>query len=166
MSEKGKKIFLAISIIVPFMAYCIYYYSMMIKNAPYKFSEFESLTFKYGLGDSLVNVYNSKAGTYTYLNTRDSLVTKRVKLNKDDLLYLHRKAADLGFWNFPREILPNKKNPRSLHYYLELKYRRKSKQMFFDASYDKNQKLQGAAKILVDEVNRTINDAESRGRKE
>ena len=164
MSDRSKRIFLALSIVVPFLAYTIYYYSIMVKNAPYKFSEFESLTFKYGPGDSLVNVYNSQTGVYTYVNNRDSLVTRRVKLNKDDLLYLHRKAADLGFWNFPEEILSSKKT-KAMHYYFEMKYERKTKHMYFDAAYDKNQKLQNAAKILTDEVNRTINDAESRGRK-
>ena len=93
MSTKSKKIFLALSIIIPFLIYCFYYYGMMVKNAPYKFSEFESLTFKYGLGDSLVNQYNSKTALYQYVNENDSLIKKKVKLSKDDLLVLHRQAA-------------------------------------------------------------------------
>ncbi|HEY1009468.1 MAG TPA: hypothetical protein VGE58_05130, partial [Daejeonella sp.] len=76
----------------------------MVKNAPYRFSDFDSITFRYGLGDSLINTYSSKTGDYQYINSRDSLVKETVKLRKDDLLYLHRKAAELGFWNFPREI--------------------------------------------------------------
>ena len=105
MTIKQKKIFLALSIIVPFLLYCFYYYGMMVKNAPYKFSEFESLTFKYGIGDSLVNQYNSKTAIYQYVNDKDSLIRKKVKLTKDDLLILHRRAAQLGFWDFPSQIV-------------------------------------------------------------
>ena len=164
MSDRSKKIFLALSIIVPVLIYCIYYYGMMIKNAPYKFSEFESITFKYGLGDSLVNQYDSKTGNYQYLNQNDSLVKTYVKLRKDDLLYLHRKAADLGFWNFPKEIVPDESAPKrnSPRYYLEFKYQRKTKQVLFDLDYNGDMKLKDAARILIEEVSRTINDAQDR----
>ena len=165
MSETGKKIFLAICIIVPFLLYCGYYYGMMIKNAPFKFTEFESIALRYGLGDSLINRYDSKTGAYQYLNERDSLIKTRVKLTKDDMLYLHRKAADLGFWNFPEVISGEGKpdyNKNSPHYYLEFKYQRKSKHIFFDTEYNDNPKIKDAARQLIDEVSRTINDAEDR----
>jgi hypothetical protein len=167
MSDRGKKIFLAVCIIVPFIVYCIYYYGIMFRNAPYKFAEFESLTFKYGLGDSLINYYDSKTGIYQYVNTRDSLVKKQVKLTKDDLLYLHRKAVDLEFWNFPEKISGEgdpgyQKN--SPHYYLEYKYKRKSKHVLFDTEYNQDPKLKDAARQLIEEVSKTINDAESRGK--
>ncbi|HEY0771965.1 MAG TPA: hypothetical protein VGD31_16680 [Sphingobacteriaceae bacterium] len=167
MSEQGKKWFLAICIAVPFLVYCVYYYGIMIKNAPYKFSEFESLTLKYGLGTDLVNQYNSKTGEYQYLNERDSLIKTKVKLTKDDLLYLHRKAADLGFWNFPEKIegRPDPKHPvNTPHYYLEYKYERKDKHMLFDLNYSDDPKLHTAAKTLIDEVSKTIIDAKQRGK--
>jgi len=166
MSNQGKKIFLALSVIVPIFLYCIYYYGIMIKNAPYKFSEFESLTFQYGLGDSLVNKFDSKSGDYQYLNQSDSLVKTHVKLRKDDLLYLHRKAADLGFWNFPQEIVPEEGagKPNSPKYILEFKYQRKTKRMIFDLDFNGDPKLKDAARILIEEVSRTINDAQDRSR--
>ena len=167
MSDKFKTWFLAICIAVPFLVYCGYYYGIMIKNAPYKFSEFESLTFKYGLGDDLVNQYNPKTGEFQYLNERDSLVKTRVKLTKDDLLYLHRKAADLGFWNWPEQIeerSEEKGTVNSPHYYIEYKYERKDKHVLFDLNYDDDPKLHTAAKTLIDEVSKTIIDAEQRGK--
>lgn len=164
MSTKSKKIFLALSIIVPFLLYCFYYYGMMIKNAPYKFSEFKSLTFKYGVGDSLVNQYNSDTRVYQYETKHDSLVKKRVKLSKDDLLYLHRKAAQLGFWDFPSEIVntAETKNPKSPHYYIEFSYHRKSKKVLFDRDYNGDPKLKDAVRRLIEEIRSTINDAEDR----
>ena len=46
MNKNLKKAFLIVSIALPFLIYCVYYYSMMIKNAPYKFSEFQSIKFE------------------------------------------------------------------------------------------------------------------------
>lgn len=163
MSNKSKKIFLALSIIIPFLIYCFYYYGMMVKNAPYKFSEFESLTFKYGLGDSLINQYNSKTAIYQYVNEQDSLIKKKVKLTKDDLLVLHRRAAQLGFWNFPSEIV-NKGEPlkNTPHYYIELTYKRKSKAVLFDLDYKGDPKLKDAVRRLIEEISNSVNDAEDR----
>src|SRR4051812_11040415 len=101
MTDRSKKIFLTICIVVPFLGYCIYYYSHMIKNAPYKFTEFDSFSIQYGPGDSLINKYDSKTGNYQYVNTHDSVIKMHLKLTRLELLYLHRKASELGFWDFP-----------------------------------------------------------------
>jgi hypothetical protein len=163
MSSKSKKIFLALSIIVPFLIYCFYYYGMMVKNAPYKFSEFESLTFKYGIGDSLENQYNSKTGLYQYVNKNDSLIKKTVRLTKDDLLVLHRRAAQLGYWNFPSEIInENTSKTQSPRYFIELRYQRKTKAVIFDLDYNGDPKLKDAVRRLIEEISNTINDAEDR----
>ncbi len=165
MSDRAKKIFLAICIITPFLLYTGYYYSIMLKNAPYRFSDFESITFRYGLGDSLINGYDSKTGSYQYLNSNDSLVKTTVKLRKDDLLYLHRKAAELGFWNFPDELQGEESPARiSPHYYIEYKYKDKTKKVLFDAAYNEEPKLRDAAKSLVTEISNMINDASDRDR--
>jgi len=82
-SKRFKQIFLGFSIALPFLIYCVYYYGMMIKNAPYKFSEFDSVVFQYGDGDSLVNKYNSKTGEYQYLNSHDSLIKERMFLHSN-----------------------------------------------------------------------------------
>lgn len=167
MSDRSKKIFLALSIAVPFMMYCVYYYGMMISDAPFKFSEFESMDFKYGEGNNLNNQYNSKTGRYQYVNNHDSLVVKTVRLNKDDLLYLHRKAAELGFWDFPTAILGDptiKANKNSLHYNIAFHYKRKSKQVLYDVAYDENPKLRDAAAQMAKEIEQRLADAEDRSK--
>ena len=169
MSDKGKKIFLLLTIVVPFLLYCVYYYSRMIKNAPYKFTEFKSIVFQYGNGDSMVNKYNSATGDYQYLNKHDSLVKKRVYLTTSDLLYLHRKAAELGLWDFPsKELstdstdLKGRKLPR---YYMEFNYKRKSKKVIFDPAYNGDYRLVDANKHLIQEILHIIADAEERQKK-
>ncbi|HEY0900117.1 MAG TPA: hypothetical protein VGD90_12335 [Sphingobacteriaceae bacterium] len=164
MNNRNKKIFLALSIAIPFLVYCFYYYGVMLKNAPYRFSDFESVTLKYGMGTNLINQYDSRTGAYQYENTRDSLVKTKVKLTKDDLLYLHRKAAELGFWNMPDVIEGADQTRPTPHYYLEFKYKEKTKTMLFDLGYMEKPKLRAAAKAIIDEVSNKINEAEDRGK--
>ena len=160
MSNRAKKIFLAITIIVPFLLYCTYYYGKMIKNAPYKFAEFEYIELKAGVGNHYEKVYNSGTQDYQYLNLSDSLVHKKLKLTKDDLLFLHRKAAELGFWDWPEKMLGKKED--SPKYYLEFAYQRKKKIIELDASYGENSKLKDAALQLIKTVESTIDEAEAR----
>ncbi|WP_374950663.1 hypothetical protein [Mucilaginibacter sp.] len=162
MSSKAKKIFLVMSIIVPFLLYCVYYYGMMVKNAPYKFSEFKSIQFEYGYGDSLLNKYDSRTGDYQFVNTRDSVIKMKLKLTKDDFLYLHRKAADLGFWDFPaKELAPTRKT-RSPRYVIQFNYQRKSKSVIFDEAYDGHEKLVDANQRLIKELQKVLEEAEAR----
>jgi hypothetical protein len=165
MSKSLKKIFLAISIALPFLIYCVYYYGMMIKNAPYKFSEFEYVVFQYGNGDSLVNKYDSRTGDYQYLNARDSLIKKHLHLRSDDFLLMHRAAADMGFWNFPAVEVNDsikKKGVVSPHYFIEFGYKRKTKKVLYDAAFDGDPKLKDANDELIKQIQKVLDDAEGR----
>jgi hypothetical protein len=159
MSNRFKKIFLALSIAIPFLLYCTYYYYIMVKNAPYKFSEIENITLKQGIGSQYDKIYSSKSQEFQYLTSRDSVVKAKVKLSKDDMLFLHRKAAELGFWDWPEKMLGDTtlKSPR---YYLEFDYQRKKKIIVIDASYDENIKLRDAALELAKTVDKAIQDAD------
>jgi hypothetical protein len=168
MSKRVKQIFLGLSIALPFLIYCVYYYGMMISNAPYKFSEFDSIIFQYGNGDSLVNKFDSKTGDYQYMNTHDSLVKTHLHLSNDDLLYLHRKAADLGFWNFPNVEENDSlkaKGINSPHYLIEYIYKRKTKKVLYDEAFDGNPKLKDANERLIKEIQNILNSAQDRERK-
>ncbi len=165
MSDRAKKIFLGICIIVPFFVYCFYYYSIMLKNAPYRFSDFEYIVLQYGTGEELVNQFDTRTGHFQYLNSQDSLVTDTIRLRKDDLLYLHRKAAELGFWNLPEDMTtqerdtPNAPAPR---FYLQFNYLEKSKEVTLDIDYPGNPKMTGTAKSVIDEVRRVMSDVQGR----
>lgn len=163
MLKGSKKLFLLACVVVPFLAYSFYYYSMVFKNAPYKFTEFQSFVFKYGKGDSLVNHYDSKTGDYQYTTKNGLLVKKKLKLSQNELLYLHRKAAELGFWDFPStelrsDTLTKGKSP---HYYMEFNYKRKSKKVLFDAAYDGDSRLVDANERMVKEIQKVLDEAET-----
>lgn len=161
MSDRFKKVFLALSILVPFMLYCVYYYSKMVKNAPFKFSEFESITLKAGLGTNYEKVYNTKSQDFQYMNLNDSLVKTKVKLSKNELLFLHRKAAELGFWDWPEKMIGDTSG-KAARYYLEYSYQRKKKVIEIDADYNENTKLRDAALQLVKTVDQSIEDAQDK----
>lgn len=163
MKASNKKIFLAATVIVPFLVYCIYYYGMMIKNAPYRFSDFQYLELKYGVGDSLVNQYNSKTGDYQYLTSAGKLVKKKLKLSNTALRYLHFKAAALGFWDFPEkelrgDTLYKHKAPK---YYIEFHYKEKAKKVWFDDAYQGPKRLVEANQELIKQIQTKLDQAES-----
>ncbi|RFZ94375.1 hypothetical protein D0C36_02125 [Mucilaginibacter conchicola] len=162
MSNRAKKIFLLLSIVVPFMLYCVYYYGMMVKNAPYKFAEFEGLKLEYGYNDSLLNKYNSETGEYQFVNRKDSVVKMHMDLSKDDLLYLHRKAAELGYWDFPTNETKKDPKERSMRYIIEFKYKRKTKRVVFDETYQGNEKLIDANQRLLKEIKKKLDENEVR----
>lgn len=168
MNQKLKITFVILCIAVPFLLYCVYYYSMMIGNAPYRFSDFQSIVFEYGNGDSLVNKWNSATKDYQYVNAHDSLVKMKIHVRNDDLLYLHRKAAELGFWNFPNveqgdsTKAGGKKTP---HYLIVFNYKHKSKKVLFDEAFDGDPKLKDANEEMIKLIEGILNTEEAREKK-
>jgi hypothetical protein len=165
MTERSKKIFLIITVVVPFLIYCVAYYRPILKNAPFRSDEFVSIQYKWGTGKTLLNTYNSATGDYQYLNSKDSLVKTNVKLRKDDIIYLHNKASDLGFWNFP-EVIANQgtdvANTAKLRYELQFNYKRISKKVIYVSDFEETPKLRDLAVQMKTLVEQTINDAEDR----
>ncbi|EDM36607.1 hypothetical protein PBAL39_25105 [Pedobacter sp. BAL39] len=165
MSTRTKKIFLFLTIVVPFLAYCVIYYRPMLRNAPFRSTDFESIVFKWGMGNQLENSYNSATGEYVYVDAKDSVVHTNVKLRKNDMLYLHGKANEIGFWNFP-EVIANKgtdlNTSKVLRYVIRFNYKTKSKEVTYLTDYTEIPKLQGLAEQMKSLVAQSINDAEER----
>ncbi len=163
MNKKIKTTFIILSIALPFLIYCVYYYSIMIKNAPYRFSDFDSIVFEYGNGDSLVNKFNSKTKDYQYLNSHDSLIRKKLHLRSDDLLILHRKAAELGFWDFPnREVNDSAQYKNAPHYLMQFNYKHKSKTVLFDEAFAGDPKLKDANEQMIKAIQDVLNTEEQK----
>jgi hypothetical protein len=168
MNKRVKTTFIILSIALPFLLYCVYYYSMMIGNAPYRFSDFQSIVFEYGNGDSLVNKWNSKTKDYQYVTEHDSLVKMKLHVRNDDLLFLHRKAAELGFWNFPNVEENDSlkaKGTKTPHYLIEFNYKHKSKKVLFDEAFNGDPKLYDANKQMILLIKQVLNTEEEREKK-
>lgn len=166
MSSRGKKIFLAITIIVPMIIYCYIYYKPIIQNAPFRKADFVSMQFSYGLKDTLENKYDSKTGVYQYVNNRDSVITKKVFLKSDDILYMHRKANEIGLWNFPDTIGQKSAKSKAVpRYDITFNYKEKSKHVVIYGDFDGNPKLLDAAVQMRKVIQETLNQAEIRSGK-
>ncbi|MGH2623446.1 MAG: hypothetical protein ACRDE7_07260, partial [Sphingobacterium sp.] len=142
------------------------YYSAMIKNAPFRFTDFESISMTYGFPDSMLNHYNSKTHEYQYLTKDGQLINDSLTLRKDDLLYLHRKAQELGFWNVDDNMTTpenqRKEGEKIPRYELTFNYKEKSKTVILDTNFPGPVKMVEAARTTVDEVLRMIASAKAR----
>lgn len=165
MSTRGKKIFLFLTVVLPFLAYCYFYYQPILKNAPFRSDEFVSFQFKWGAGNDLPNFYDSATGDYQYLNAKDSLIKTHVKLRQNDIIYMHNKANELGFWNFP-DVIANAgtdlNKSKVLRYVFIFNYKRKTKKVIYLTDYTDIPKLSTVAGQMKTLVEQSINDAEER----
>ncbi len=164
MTSRGKKIFLALSVIVPFVIYSVVYYAPIIRNAPFQEKYFVSLEYQWGTGKQLENSYNSATGEFKYLNKNDSLVTRNIKLSVKDVKYLDSIADVQGFWNLP-SIIANSEadfdNPKQLRYVIKFNYQKKSKEVTFLPNFNGNEKMKGAASKMQKEIELTLIDKEA-----
>lgn len=163
MSNRGKKIFLALSIILPMIVYCYIYYRPIIKNAPFRKADFVSMQYSWGVKDTLENHYNSVNGEYRYITSKDSLIQKKIFLTSDEILYLHVKANELGLWNFPDTLGSRGEKSKSVpRYNIQFNYKEKSKHVLVYGDFDGNPKLLDAAVQMRKVIEETLNQAEKR----
>lgn len=160
-SFKGRKLFLILSVVIPFLVYSAFYYAPYIRNAPYKAKEFVSLSYRWGLGQTLDNSYDSATGLYSYINQSDSLVQKKINLSPKDIHYLDSIAHVQGFFNLP-ELMANSaedlNNPKLLRYELTFNYQKKSKKVVFFANFNGKDRMKSAFSVVRKEIEMTLAD--------
>lgn len=165
MTSRGKKIFLFLTIVVPFLIYCIVYYAPIIRNAPFKAKQFVSLEYKWGLGENLENSYNSATGEYRFLNDKDSLVIRHVLLSERDKKFLDSNADEQGFWNLPDVVANDEKelkDPKALRYFMKFNYQKKSKEVTYFPDFDGNPRMKNATAQMQKIIEQTIIDADEK----
>ena len=167
MSSRAKKIFLILSVVVPFVIYGAIYYAPMIRNAPFQEKYFVSLEYSWGTGDKLENSYNSVTGQFKYLNKDDALVNSQFKLNTRDIKYLDSIADVQGFWNLPSVVANSEddlKDPKQLRYVIKFNYQKKSKEVVYLPSFKGSERMKSAAAKMQKEIELTLIDKEKEGK--
>ncbi len=165
MTDRGKKLFIFFSVIVPFLIYAIVYYRPIISNAPFKAKEFVSLEYKWGIDTNLENSYNSATGEYRYLNDKDSIIIKNIPLSQKDKKFLDSNADEQGFWNLPNVIANSEGDLNSrqmLRYFIKFNYETKSKEVTYFPNFDGNQKMKSAAAQMQKIIEQYLNDQEQK----
>jgi hypothetical protein len=138
------------------------YYVIGLKKAPYPVSSMQHFTFKWGTAVELENTYASADGAYHYLDNRDSLIKKEVKLRANDMIFIHNKANELGFWKLPNVIGKPSLPTKSPTYELAFYYKEKQKKMTVYSGFDENPQLLDSAMQIIQIVQQTIDQAEGR----
>lgn len=167
MTSRGKKIFLTLSVVVPFVIYSVIYYAPMIKNAPFQEKYFVSLEYKWGTGTQLENSYHSATGEFKYLNKNDSLVKSNFKLSQRDIKYLDSIADVQGFWNLPNVIANDEadvNNPKQLRYFIKFNYQKKSKEVTYLPNFSGSERMKSAIGKMQKEIELTLIDKENAAR--
>ncbi|RZK42105.1 MAG: hypothetical protein EOO90_08485 [Pedobacter sp.] len=138
------------------------YYMISLKKAPYDVANFKSFSYKWGTGQQLDNAYDSESGDYIYLDNQDSLIKSNVKLRANNIIFIHNRISELGFWDLPSQLGTAKVNSGILRYELQVNYLEKSKKIVFYADYDDDFNKLDSAKQIMQVIQSTIDEAESR----
>jgi hypothetical protein len=163
--ELKKKISLIATAVIICVAGFGAYYLLSLKKGPYRASSFVSIDYKWGVGDTLVNHYQSATGDYQYLDNKDSLIKTKVKFNANNVIFLHSKADELGLWSLPNVIANSKEDLKSnkiLRYEITFTYEEKVKKVIFVTNYSQDLAIAATASKLQQLVAQTISDAEAR----
>ena len=165
MTSKGKKIFLILTVVVPFLIYSIVYYQEKFRYANFKAKDFVSFEYKWGTEKNLENSYNSANGVYKYHDNNDSLIVRKLMLTKKDFKYLDSIADVQGFWNL-NAILANTRqdleNRKILRYEMTFIYKNDTKSVTYLSNYSLNDRKKSAAAQMQKEIEQTLSAAEDR----
>ncbi len=168
MTDRGKKLFIFFSIIVPFLIYCIVYYQEKFRYANFKAKDFVSFEYKWGTEANLENSYNSSTGVFKYHDDKDSLIQSHVKFSEADFKRLDSIADVQGFWNLPSLLVNTEadlSNRKILRYDMKFTYKDASKSVLYLVNYDRNDRMKSAAAQMQKEIEQMINDSEEKQRK-
>lgn len=138
------------------------YYMMSLKKAPSGLNEFQSFTYSWGIQDTLENSYSSIDGSYQYLDKNDSLIRSSVKLRSNDVIFLHNRINELGFWTLPSNLGVADSDKKVLRYEIEFRYKNRNKKIVVYSNYSENLQLLDSVNQVRNLVQEVINDAESR----
>jgi hypothetical protein len=141
------------------------YYLINLKQGPYSASSFISVNYKWGVGDTLQNSYNSATGDYQYLDNRDQIIKKKVKLHANNIIFIHSKANEQDIWTLP-DVIANKNedltSKKVLRYEMVFNYEKKTKKIVFMTNYDEDIAVANRADLLQKIIKQTIDEVEDR----
>ncbi|MCY1530598.1 hypothetical protein D9M68_657910 [compost metagenome] len=144
------------------MVVLVAYYLVSLKKSPYPVSDFKSFTYRWGFQDSLINSYSSANGNYQYVTNKDSLVKSEVKLRGNDIIFIHNKISELGFWNLPDTIGSSHADSKAAVYQFEFNYRERTKRLLIFSDFDQQPGLLDSAMQIKSLIQHTIDQAEAR----
>ncbi len=141
------------------------FYIMKLRSGGKRAVSFVSLTYKWGVGDSLQNSYDSKSGNYQFLDQKDQLIKEKFLLRTNNVIYLHSKINEQDLLNVPDTIAnvnANLKDSTVLRYEFKFVYDDMTKHIIYMTNYDKDPLIQTKASAMQKYVQQMILEAEER----
>lgn len=141
------------------------FYVMKMRSGGKKAASFVSLTYKWGVGDTLQNSYDSKTGNYQFIDQREQLIKENFKLRTNNIIFLHSKINEQDLLNIPDMVAnpqANLKDPKVLRYEFKFVYDDTTKNIIYLTNYDKDLLISEKAKSLQKVVQQIITEAEER----
>lgn len=165
LSKIKKNISFIATIIVIIIISIAGYFLINKQKGPFYASELVSIEYKWGLGDTLVNRYNSATGNYQYLDNRDSLIRKKLKLRANNIIFIHSRANEINLWSLPSLIAnknANLKTNQVLRYEITFNYETKVKKITYLTDYDEDMAVLDRVNQLQQTIKSTIDEVEDR----
>lgn len=165
LSQIKKNISFIATVIVIIIISIAGYFLINKQKGPFSASELVSIEYKWGLGDTLVNTYNSATGNYQYLDNRDSLIKKKLRLRANNFIFIHSRANELNVWNLPSVIAnknANLKTNQTLRYEIIFNYETKVKKIVYLTDYDEDMVVLDRVAQLQQTIKSTIDEVEDR----
>jgi hypothetical protein len=150
---------------VVFIAIVGAYYTTKLRSGGRRAAAFISLNYRWGMGDTLQNSYDSKTGEYIFLDQSDRKIRESFKLRTNNVIFLHSKINQEDLLNIPDTIAnagANLKDPKVLRYEFEFVYDDTVKNIIYLTSYDKDPLIAAKASTLQKTVQQVISEAEER----
>lgn len=141
------------------------YYIMKVRSGGKRAAAFVSLTYKWGVGDTLQNSYNSKTGEYQFLDQRDQLIKENFKLRTNNVIFMHSKINEQDLLNIPDTVANvgfDLKDTKVLRYEFSFVYDDTTKNIVYFTNYDKDPIIADKASALQKVVQQIITEAEER----
>jgi len=141
------------------------YYIMKLRSGGKRAVAFLSLSYKWGVGDSLQNSYDSKTGNYQFLDQRDRVIKENFKLRTNNIIYLHSKIDEQDLLHIPDTVAntgADLKDPKVLRYEFQFVYDDTTKNIIYLTNYDKDPVIGNKASALQKVVQQIVNEAEER----
>ena len=141
------------------------YFVMKMRSGGKKAASFVSLTYKWGVGDTLQNSYDSSTGAYQFVDQQDQLIREKFKIRTNNVIFLHSKINEQDLLNIPDTVAnpkANLKDPKVLRYEFKFVYDDTTKNVIYLTSYDQDPVIRNRASSLQKLVQQIVTEAEER----
>jgi len=136
MSQRFKKIYLTIMVVVPFLAYSGYYYYEMIRKAPFSFEGFRTILVDFQAPGGRATQIDVAGGTVAYTLPDGEIYRDTISFDAQELQEFHRALYTNNFFELPHRMQKEGSRDTTTGVYrIEAVYDRKQYRVVYETNY-------------------------------